>query len=86
MSLELRQGFWIFTIQRSARLGRCAIITGAKRSVICLHANRLSSGTSLVVQWLRIRVSTVGAQVRALVRELRSYMLHSVEKRKEIDK
>ena len=33
------------------------------------------SGTSLVVQWLRIRLPMQGAWVRALVGELRSHML-----------
>ena len=44
---------------------------------ICRHhifgardVKRSCSGTSLVVQWLRLHVPNAGAQVRSLVREL----------------
>ena len=36
-----------------------------------------TSGISLEVQWLTLCTSNEGAQVRFLVRELRSYVLHS---------
>ena len=36
-----------------------------------LESNR---GTSLVVQWQRIHLTTQGTRVRSLVRELRSHM------------
>ena len=36
---------------------------------------RLRTGTSLVVQWLRIHFPMQGTRVRSLVRELRSHML-----------
>ena len=32
-------------------------------------------GTSLVVQWLRIRIAMQGTQVQSLIRELGSHML-----------
>ena len=34
-----------------------------------IHAKEIISGTSLVVQWLRIRLPMQGTRVRALVRE-----------------
>ena len=36
--------------------------------------NKKREGTSLVVQWLRLRLPMKGVQVRTLVRELRSHM------------
>ena len=46
-----------------------------------LHINMCTSdlktaarGLSLAVQWLRLHTCNAGAQVRSLVRELRSYM------------
>ena len=41
-----------------------------------LKASRVaaSPGISLVVQWLRLRTSTVGAQVQSLVGELKPHM------------
>ena len=41
----------------------------------CMVLKRLHSGTSLEVQWLKLYVSNVGAQVWSLVGELRSCML-----------
>ena len=38
-------------------------------------------GTSLVVQWLRLRASNAGAQVRSLVGEQRSHMLQGAAKK-----
>ena len=35
---------------------------------------KITPGTSLVVQWLRIRLPMQGTQVRSLVRELRSHV------------
>ena len=37
-------------------------------------AQRSESGTSLVVQWLRIHLSMQGTRVRSLLGELRSHM------------
>ena len=42
----------------------------------------MSLGTSLVVQWLKLRTSVQGEQVRSLVRELRFRMLRGVAKKK----
>ena len=38
---------------------------------------KFTSGTSLVVQWLRILLPVQGTEVLPLVRDLRSYMLRS---------
>ena len=43
----------------------------------------MSSGTSLVVQWFRIRLPMQGTWVRSLVRELRSHMPQGCQKRKK---
>ena len=40
-----------------------------------ISSNKITPGTSLVVQWLRIRLPMQGTRVRSLVRELRSHML-----------
>ena len=37
--------------------------------------------TSLVVQWVRLRVSSAGGAVRSLVREVRSHMPFSVARK-----
>ena len=48
----------------------------------CLITQR-EARTPLVVQWLKLHASTAGAQVRSLVRELRSDICHgAVKKRK----
>ena len=44
---------------------------------------KIKNRTSLVVQWLRIRLPVQGAQVRSLVGEVRSHMQSSVAKRKK---
>ena len=36
-----------------------------------------------MVQWLRLRAFTAGAQVQSLVRELKSQKLHGVAKKKK---
>ena len=41
------------------------------------------TGTSLMVQWLRLCFPMQGAQVQSLVRELRSHMLNHVAKKKK---
>ena len=40
-------------------------------------------GTSLVVLWLRLRLSMQGVWVRSLVRKLRSHLLHGQKKEEE---
>ena len=40
-------------------------------------------GTSLVVQWLRLRTPTARLQVQSMVKELRSCMLCSMTKKKK---
>ena len=52
-----------------------------------MFRNRLDKGTSLTAQWLRLYPPVHWAQVRSLVRDLRSCMLYGVAKvfKKEID-
>ena len=40
-------------------------------------------GTSLVVQWLRLRLPVLGVQIQSLVRELRSHMPPDQKKKKK---
>ena len=47
---------------------------------VVLFRNRLDEGTSLTVQWLRPSPPMHWAQVRSLVRDLRSCMLYGVAK------
>ena len=47
------------------------------------QASRASTGTSLVVQWLKILLPMQGTQVLSLVKELRSYMSHGMAKLKK---
>ena len=44
------------------------------QAISILLALKYTLGTSLVVQWLRIRTPMQGTQVRSLVGELRSHM------------
>ena len=43
----------------------------------------LNGGTSLVVQWLRLRLPIQGVQVRSLVGNLRSHMPRSQKTKKQ---
>ena len=45
----------------------------------------MGSGTSLVVQWLRLRLIMQRVLVRFLVRELRSHMPHTPLFKKELE-
>ena len=44
---------------------------------LCLGSKNKNTGTSLVVQWLRICLAVQGTRVRILIRELRSLMPRS---------
>ena len=52
-----------------------------KYTSINLILKHIHVGTSLAVQWLRIRASTARAQVQFLVGELRSHMQHDAVKK-----
>ena len=53
---------------------------------MCLITFFKNEGKSLAIQWLGVGASTSGAWVRSLVRDLSSYKLRSVAKRKEREK
>ena len=54
-----------------------------QRDAACTPIKSLRTGTSLVVQWLRLCASNAGAWVRSLVGELRSCKMQSRKKKKK---
>ena len=55
-----------------------------KKIFFSIPQNRnIPLGTSLAVQWLRLRLPIQGVWVRSLVRELRSHMRHSQKTKKK---